>query len=976
MTTLTVDSNGGIAKIVRVLALCAALVSLSAGAAPTLTYYSGDEEMTKSSWTADASDAAAGWAYDLKALDTDTLTLSGPGPYKLCGSAIDFSVIVAESCTVTLEGYSVSDSQSPIVVSAGATLTLLVGEGTNTLAGATTATHGNHPGIEVQTDGTVVIDKVEGKDDADCVLNASGGNDCAAIGAKDNSSCGDIVINGGTVNATGGDEAAGIGGGNVKNQAVEIGTITINGGIVTATGNDRGAGIGTGLVQRGGTATAKGVYINGGVVTATATDGRAAGIGSGEVTGLGDSSLLGSAGSVTVNEIVISGGTVTASTSNDKENSNRPQEAAGAGIGTGIAEAGGEVTIAKISISGGTVTASGACRGAGIGMGEAYDGLGQSAKGTVGSIEISGGQVTAIGGSEAAGIGTGVACGSHVETTVSEITISGGTVTATKGANANGSDIGVATSGNSTGTTTMDSVTVTGGSIAAGTTMTNPSSGDGRDVYTLSVAGDWQPGEKVAVAGLDGYGVNDLYADEKGCVVMLVPDGTYVFNANGRLYEATVNGGDAAAQYAAATGMEIDGVDIACGSGNGWFYEGETLSVETNATLAFSGQSRLPVELLLDDGVDVTLDGVTINGASGVPAVTTTADASVTIRLNGESALSGGDGAAAVQPGEGATITILDGLDDGIGLLTASGGAGAAGIGAGASTACGNVTIAGGHVAATGGAGASGIGAGAGAGANCGLVAVSGGTVEAASGGPTASDVGNGDEGVCSGVEVTGGSLVTANGTVDPPASGLGDVGGRAVAIQNDNWAVGEAIHISGLPAGYGTNDICATETKSICVWLPDGGYSLEVNGEWYIVSVDGDGCSVDSVDPHGGATWLAAGSQLGLHSIRQDGEHMALSVSVPLRKGADIADWARLSVANGKVAVVVAESLEAMAAASLETFLGGGTAEGASLVYVGTEPCSPTAAEHVSSDAAANSIVVRVPKPSQTTGFYRVYVL
>jgi len=833
----------------RAMVACAMLAVLAAEAAPTLTYYSHGVEETKSSWTSDASDTAAGWEYDLKALDTDTLKLYGEGAsYKLSGTvSSDFSVIVEKSCTLTLEGYSASNSQSPIVVSDGATLTLLIGEGTSSLTGATTGTHGNHAGIEVQPGGTLIIDKVEGASDEACILNAKGGNDSAAIGANDNSSCGNIVINGGTINAESGDEAAGIGGGNINTSGdFTIGTITINGGIVTAKGRDRGAGIGVGLVQHSCTVTAEGIYINGGVVNASdMNDGRAAGIGTGEV----------SQGTVTVNEIVITGGTVTASSYKGKDNSALvPQEAAGAGIGTGIIETGGQATITKIEISGGDVTATGAARGAGIGTGEVY--LGNSAA-TIGSIEISGGNVTAVGGDEAAGIGTGVSHGAsgNASAEVTAIEISGGTVTATKGANANGSDIGSATSnkGNSTGTTTMNSVKVTGGSIAPGTTLTNPSNGVNSNLCTLTVPGNWSEGEEIEIVGLGAYGTNDIFADENGNIYLFVPEGEYVFNANGRLFEATVQSeGPNEAGYAAATGMTIDGVDIAYGNGTGWFYDGDTLSIETNATLTVSGESRLPVELLLDDGADVTLYDVEIVGASGIPAVTTTGGANVTLRLDGDNVLEGGSGAAAVQPGVGATITILDGAEDGIGQLTADGGAGAAAIGAGASTACGNVTIAGGHIKAYGGTDAAGIGAGSGSDASCGTITVSGGTVEAEHGGSTihggttGADVGDGVGGACAGVVVTGGSLVADHGTVDPSPTGLGNEAGHAVNVQNDSWVVGEPVEISGMPDGYGTNDIVAAENKNVVVWLPDGDYPLEVNGDWYVVSVDGgDGTAV-----------------------------------------------------------------------------------------------------------------------------------
>ena len=170
------------------------LTALTAKAAPTLTYYSGGVETTKSSWGGgllhldDEEDTAAGWKYDVKTGDTDVLELYGEGAsYKLSGSvSSDFSVLIAKSCTVTLENYSVDNSKSPFVVSNGATLTLLIGEGTSTIKGSATITGGTdtgHAGIEVQPGGTLIIDKVEGASDEACILNVTGGNDSAAIGA-------------------------------------------------------------------------------------------------------------------------------------------------------------------------------------------------------------------------------------------------------------------------------------------------------------------------------------------------------------------------------------------------------------------------------------------------------------------------------------------------------------------------------------------------------------------------------------------------------------------------------------------------------------------------------------------------------------------------------------------------------------------------------------------------------------------------
>ena len=120
------------------------------------------------------------------------------------------------------------------------------------------------------------------------ITEPSPGN--AGIGGYNNTS-GDITINGGVINVTGGKNAAGIGTGVFA--ADNEGTITINGGTVTATGGQTGAGIGSG---HGSNNFAGKVVINGGTVTATGGL-SAAGIG---------------AGIDSYSEVVISGGTVNA----------------------------------------------------------------------------------------------------------------------------------------------------------------------------------------------------------------------------------------------------------------------------------------------------------------------------------------------------------------------------------------------------------------------------------------------------------------------------------------------------------------------------------------------------------------------------------------------------------------------------------------------------------------------------------------
>ena len=137
-------------------------------------------------------------------------------------------------------------------------------------------------------------------------LNSNGAYCAAGIGGQYGNKSGSITINGGMITAVGGQDSAGIGGGNQalsnSNTGGDSGTITINGGIVTATGNGHGAGIGGGGgANKGGSAGA--IIINGGTITATGA-GNGAGIGGG---GESDQLSGGSGGTITINR-----GTVTA----------------------------------------------------------------------------------------------------------------------------------------------------------------------------------------------------------------------------------------------------------------------------------------------------------------------------------------------------------------------------------------------------------------------------------------------------------------------------------------------------------------------------------------------------------------------------------------------------------------------------------------------------------------------------------------
>ena len=243
----------------------------------------------------------------------------------------------------------------------------------------------------------------------------------------------------GSLTATGGMSAAGIGGGFQGNGE----NITITGGTVTATGGESGIAITGGGAGIGGGQEGSGnnITITGGTVNA-AGGGNGAGIGGGN----GGDNGNGGVG----NNITITGGTVTATGGFNA-----------AGIGGGINGKGENITI-----KGGTVNATGGESGAGIGGGSNNNGVGDNGNGK--NITITGGTVNAAGGATAAGIGGGGNGGSG-----ENITINGGTVNATGGDA--GAGIGGGVNGNG------NNITIKGGTVTAAGGVTAAGIGGGRE---------------------------------------------------------------------------------------------------------------------------------------------------------------------------------------------------------------------------------------------------------------------------------------------------------------------------------------------------------------------------------------------------------------------------------------------------------------------------------------------------------------
>ena len=338
----------------------------------------------------------------------------------------------------------------------------------------------NRAGLEKNTsEGTLTL-----KDDKEAgsgSLKATGGENGAGIGGGNRGSGKHITIKGGTVNATGGLDGAGIGGGLLGSGEA----ITITGGTVNAAGGRFGAGIGGGLLGSGknititdGTVNAAGgqfgagigggdrgsgedITIKGGTVNA-AGGLQAAGIGGGNGGGGIGGGLLGSGKNIT-----ITGGTVN-TTGGDN---------GGAGIGGGFLGSGEDITI-----TGGTVNTTGGDNG-GAGIGGGDYGSGED-------ITINGGTVTAAGGWGAAGIGGG--CnrnGSH-------ITINGGTVTAEGGDHGAGIGGGAKGSGSNVTVSGAAQVTAIAGKgdrwDGAGATIGSGSGGSTRNPDGTSTPGSGQ----------------------------------------------------------------------------------------------------------------------------------------------------------------------------------------------------------------------------------------------------------------------------------------------------------------------------------------------------------------------------------------------------------------------------------------------------------------------------------------------------
>ena len=254
-----------------------------------------------------------------------------------------------EPITVTLDGVDIScNSSDPGINCQGNTNLVLAAGSVNHV----TANNAGYAGIFIKKDMTLTIS-------GSGTLTANGyGNSAedegdeggAGIGGNTHSTCGNIVITGGTITARGGKGSAGIGCGaydRIIKGYSRCGNITITGGNVTATGGQLGAGIGSAYVyyHKGTTGNSSStsaynecgdITITGGTVTAEGGS-KASGIGCGYNSGRNDNFKVG-CGDITITSGVIS---VTATKGSDSS----PYS-----IGKGVTNNGGKQYCGTITI--------------------------------------------------------------------------------------------------------------------------------------------------------------------------------------------------------------------------------------------------------------------------------------------------------------------------------------------------------------------------------------------------------------------------------------------------------------------------------------------------------------------------------------------------------------------------------------------------------------------------------------------------
>ena len=314
--------------------LTASMIALVMSVSLPMTTYAANWYLEDGSVTVNADNSGQTVTQGSTSTPDEAPVITQRGSSAETSNTITINASENATANVTISNVNIDTSSAAIATSGKGNVNIEL-DGTNTLKSGV-----DHAGLEKNSDGnqgklTITDENENGK------LIATGGDGAAGIGGGLYGDGNDITITGGEITATGGSHGAGIGGGYYGNGN----DITITGGKVTATGGNGAAGIGGGNYKDGND-----INIAGGKVTATG-GGYGAGIGGGNQ-GNGKN-------------ITITGGEVTAAGGTN-----------GAGIGGGLRKEGEKITVsgdATRKVQGG-LTDEWDGAGAGIGNGGRHNG--------------------------------------------------------------------------------------------------------------------------------------------------------------------------------------------------------------------------------------------------------------------------------------------------------------------------------------------------------------------------------------------------------------------------------------------------------------------------------------------------------------------------------------------------------------------------------------------------------------------------
>ncbi len=355
-------------------------------------------------WIIDSRDEAVDYT-----LDARRLFISGVCSNVTVTGASTNSIAVQNQSDValTLNGLEVvSGTHGALTLEAHARVALNL-VGANRLEGTA------GPGVRIAESATLRIDGTGS-------LDAKGGYKNGGIGNGAEYNSGTVIVDGGTVTAVGGEQAAGIGCGCRDGRgAGTCGPVVVNGGTVTARGGGWAAGIGGGTAYNSDGGRLVSFTMNGG--TATVTGQNAAGLGGG-AGGAGYDKGKNTWDGGTVGAITLNGGVLKVSTSvNDSAPGLLVPAIGGGGVRNPkvtVSAGGGDITV-----NGGVLMASGGHYGLGAGgttngTATCKDGLRTRVRINDGTVEVAGSRA-AIGGPEMAEAAT---------TNVAAVVIRGGSV--------------------------------------------------------------------------------------------------------------------------------------------------------------------------------------------------------------------------------------------------------------------------------------------------------------------------------------------------------------------------------------------------------------------------------------------------------------------------------------------------------------------------------------------------------------------